>query len=91
MVSVGRVPAFRSPKLKIKNMKHLEELAKEYAQKNFPISEGSNSNIIKHDVAYHSFCDGFNEGMRILMGIGNIKSLDKRIVEFNFIEVEEKL
>ena len=48
MVSVGRVPAFRSPKLKIKNMKHLEELAKEYAQKNFPICEGSNSNIIKH-------------------------------------------
>lgn len=29
MVSVGRVPAFRSPKLKIKNMKTIEEKAKE--------------------------------------------------------------
>lgn len=74
-------------------MKHLEELAKEYAQKNFPIYEGYNNgnNAIKHDVAYHSFCDGFNEGMRILMEIGNIKSLDKRIGEFNFIAMEEKL
>ena len=68
-------------------MKHLEKLAAEYAQKNFPIYEGCN---IYHDVAYHSFADGFNEAMRILMEIGNIKSLDKRIGPFNFIEVEEK-
>lgn len=55
-------------------MKHLEKLAAEYAQKNFPIYEGCNNgnNVIKHDVAYHSFCDGFNESMRILMEIGNI-------------------
>lgn len=69
-------------------MKHLEELAAEYAQKNFPMFEGSN-NTIKHDVAYHSFCDGFNEAMRILMDIGNIKSFDTRIDKFNFIEMEE--
>ena len=69
-------------------MKHLEELASEYAQKNFPIYEGCN-NTIKHDVAYHSFCDGFNEAMRILMEIGNIKHIDTRIDEFNFIEVDE--
>lgn len=68
-------------------MKHLEKLAAEYAQKNFPIYEGCNDS--KHDVAYHSFADGFNEAMRILMDIGNIKSLDKRIEPFNFIEVEE--
>lgn len=72
-------------------MKHLEKLAAEYAQKNFPIQEKHNNGeeLIKHDVAYHSFCDGFNEAMRILMDIGNIKSLDKRIGEFNFIDVEE--
>lgn len=72
-------------------MKYLEKLAAEYAQKNFPIYEGCNNgyNPIKHDVAYHSFVDGFNEAMRILMEIGNIKSLDNRIGEFNFIEVEE--
>ena len=72
-------------------MKHLEELAAEYAQKNFPMFEEDNSriNFIKHDVAYHSFCDGFNEAMRILMEIGNIKHLDIRIDEFNYIEVEE--
>lgn len=72
-------------------MKHLEKLASEYAQKNFPIYEGckNGNNIIKHDVAYHSFIDGFNEGMRILMDIGNIKCLDKRIGDFNFVEVEE--
>ena len=72
-------------------MKHLEELAAEYAQKNFPMFEGCNngSNAIKHDVAYHSFCDGFNEAMRILMEIGNIKHLDTRIDEFNFIELEK--
>lgn len=72
-------------------MKHLDKLASEYAQKNFPVYEGCDNGYtaIKHDVAYHSFCDGFNEAMRILMDIGNIKSLDKRIGEFNFIEVEE--
>ena len=72
-------------------MKHLEKLAAEYAQKNFPIHEkhSNGEELIKHDVAYHSFCDGFNEAMRILMNIGNIKSLDKRISPFNFIEVEE--
>ena len=69
-------------------MKHLEELAAEYAQKNFPMFEGCN-NAIKHDVAYHSFSDGFNEAMRILMEIGNIKHIDTRICEFNFIEVEK--
>lgn len=43
-------------------MKHLEKLAAEYAQKNFPVYEGCNNgnNTIKHDVAYHSFCDDFN-------------------------------
>lgn len=72
-------------------MKHLEKLAAEYAQKNFPMYEGcyNGNDAIKHDVAYHSFCDGFNEAMRILMDTGNIKSLDKRIEPFNFIEVEE--
>lgn len=72
-------------------MKHLEELAAEYSQKNFPMFEGCNNGIdaIKHDVAYHSFADGFNEAMRILMEIGNIKHLDTRIGEFNFIEVGE--
>lgn len=72
-------------------MKHLEELAAEYAQKNFPMFEGCKNgiNAIKHDVAYHSFSDGFNEAMRILMEIGNIKHIDKMICEFNFIEVEE--
>lgn len=72
-------------------MKDLKQLAAEYAQKNFPMYEGCNNGFeaIKHDVAYHSFADGFNEAMRILMKIGNIESLDKRIGEFNFIEVEE--
>lgn len=71
-------------------MKHLEELAYKYAQKNFPMEEyNSRINIIKHDVAFHSFCDGFNEAMRILMDIGNIKSFDTRIDKFNFIEMEE--
>lgn len=66
-------------------MKTLHELATEYAEKNF--SMGRN-NAIKHDVAFHSFCDGFNEAMRILMQIGGQKELDKRINPFNFIEIE---
>lgn len=72
-------------------MKHLEKLAEEYAQKNFPVYDRSKSGIdtINHDVAYHSFANGFNEAMRILMEIGNIKSLDTRIGAFNFIELEE--
>lgn len=72
-------------------MKHLEKLAFEYAQKNFPVYEGCDNciNANKNNIAYHSFCDGFNEAMRILMDIGNIKHLDKRIGEFNFIAVEE--
>lgn len=69
-------------------MKNLHQLATEYAQKNFPISESSTFNAIKHDVAFHSFCDGFNEAMRILMQIGGQKDLDKRINPFNFIEIE---
>lgn len=72
-------------------MKYLDKLAAEYAQKNFPIYDGcnNNNNTIKNDVAYHSFCDGFNEALRIIMDIANIKFLDKRIDSFNFIEVEE--
>ncbi len=70
-------------------MKNLRELAQEYADKNFPISEDSTYNVVKNDVAFHSFSDGFNEAMRILMQIGRQRSLDKRINEFNFIEVEE--
>lgn len=69
-------------------MKNLHQLATQYAQKNFPIIEGSVNNAIQHDVAFHSFCDGFNEAMRILMQIGEQKELDKRIDSFNFIEVE---
>lgn len=68
-------------------MKTLHQLAEEYAHKNFPI-KGSNSYSIKHAVAFHSFCDGFNEAMRILMQIGGQKDLDKRISPFNFIDVE---
>lgn len=63
-------------------MKNLHQLATEYANKNF------SNEAIKHDVAFHSFCDGFNEAMRILMQIGGQKELDKRISPFNFIEVE---
>lgn len=66
-------------------MKTLHELATEYAEKNFPIGR---DNAIKHDVAFHSFCDGFNEAMRILMQIGGQRELDKRIDPFNFIEIE---
>lgn len=44
-------------------MKSLHELATEYADKNFPMC---GDNAIKHDVAFHSFCDGFNEAMKIL-------------------------
>lgn len=63
-------------------MKNLHKLATEYANKNFP------AEAIKHDIAFHSFCDGFNEAMRILMQIGGQRDLDKRISSFNFIEVE---
>lgn len=70
-------------------MKTLHKLATQYADKNFPIIEGSNHNAIKHDVAFHSFADGFNEAMRILMQIGGQKDLDKRISPFNFIDIEE--
>lgn len=63
-------------------MKTLRQLATEYADKNF------STEMIKHDVAYHSFCDGFNEAMRLLMQIGGQLNLDKRISPFNFIEIE---
>lgn len=71
-------------------MKNLHQLAEEYAQKNFPISEASTFNAIKHDIAFHSFCDGFNEAMRILMQIGGQLELDKRVSPFNFISIENK-
>lgn len=61
-------------------MKTLRKLASEYADKNF------SSEPLKHDVAYHSFCDGFNEAMRILMSIGNQLELDKRVTRFNYID-----
>lgn len=63
-------------------MKKLHNLAETYADRNFK------NEPIKHDVAYHSFCDGFNQAMRILMEIGNIIDLDKRISDFNFIKDE---
>lgn len=66
-------------------MKTLHEIATQYAEKNFPMYI---DNAIKHDVAFHSFCDGFNEAMRILMQIGGQRELDKRIDSFNFIEIE---
>lgn len=66
-------------------MKNLHQLATEYANKNFPMT--STNPDIKNDVAFHSFCDGFNQAMRILMQIGGQKDLDKRISPFNFIEV----
>lgn len=69
-------------------MKTLHELATQYADKNFSIQKGSTADAVKHDVAFHSFCDGFNEAMRILMQIGGQKELDKRISPFNFIDVE---
>ena len=64
-------------------MKKLGTIAEEYAQKNFPMCKG---NEIKHDIAFHSFCDGFNEAMRVLMTIGNIVDNDKRISPFNYIQ-----
>lgn len=64
-------------------MKNLHQLAEEYAQKNF------SHEPIKHDVAYHSFCDGFNEAMRVLMQIGGQLELDKRVSPFNFISIEK--
>ena len=73
-------------------MKHLQEPAAEYAQKNFPMFEGCNNGIdaIKHDIAYHSFADGFNEAMRILMDIGNIKNIDTNIHKPGSIDWEEE-
>lgn len=47
-------------------MKNLHELAEEYADKNFPISESSTFNVIKHDIAFYSFCDGFNKALEYL-------------------------
>lgn len=61
-------------------MKILRQLATEYANKNF------SSEPLKHDIAYHSFCDGFNEAMRILMTIGGQIELDKRVTPFNYID-----
>lgn len=69
-------------------MKNLKELATQYADKNFPISNVSIFNTIKHDIAFHSFCDGFNEAMRILIQIGGQKDLDKKISSLDFIDVE---
>ena len=67
-------------------MKHLEDLALEYAKRNYPIND--ELDIIRHNIAKYSFADGFNEAMRILMDIGNIKELDERIDKYNYIEVE---
>lgn len=50
----------------------LREMATKYAQHHFPISEGKGE-VIKHDVAYHSYCDGFNAALRILMNIRNLE------------------
>lgn len=67
-------------------MKDLGKIATEYAEKNFPMCT---ANASKHDVAYHSFCDGFNEAMRILMTIGNIVDKDTRIDGFNYVQPHE--
>ena len=63
-------------------MTKLGYFAKTYADRNFK------NDAIKHDVAYHSFCDGFNQAMRMLMEVGNIIELDKRISPFNYIKDE---
>lgn len=47
-------------------------------------------NTIKHDITFHSFCDGFNEAMRVLMQIGGQLELDTRVSPFNFISIENK-
>lgn len=64
-------------------MKDLHELAEEYANKYFPISKVSTFNTIKHDIAYNSFCNGFNEAIKILAQIDG-----KRICPFNCMDME---
>ena len=64
-------------------MRKLHNLAETYADRNFK------NDAIKHDVAYHSFCDGFNQAMRMLMQVGNILNLDKRVSPFNYIDEED--
>lgn len=63
-------------------MKSLNQLANEYANKNFP------TELTEYNVALRSFRDGFNEAMRILMQIAGSRELDNKISPFNFIEVE---
>lgn len=72
-------------------MKHLQEPAAEYAQKYYPIYEDCDDNeLIKHNIAYHAFRDGFNEAMRILMETGNVKNVDTNINKPGSIDLEEE-
>lgn len=67
-------------------MKNVKELATQYADKNFPISNVSTFNAIKHDIAFHSFCDGFNEAMRILMPTEGQEDIDK-LKQFLYLKI----
>lgn len=51
----------------------LHKLAEAYAQTHFPITADGQGEAIKHDVAFHSFCDGFNALLRFGMSMRNLE------------------
>lgn len=54
-------------------MKDLEDLALEYAKRNYPIND--ELDIIRHNIAKYSFADGFNEAMsEVAENLGLIRS-----------------
>lgn len=58
-------------------MKHIGDLAAEYASKHF--NPEIKDNWAKYDIANKSFTAGFNQAMRILMDVGNILDSDWRV------------
>lgn len=58
----------------------LHEMAQEYANYNFPMpkhtpgsyTSAEGSNAVKNDIAFHSYCAGFNAALRCLMAMRNL-------------------
>jgi len=54
----------------------LHDMARKYADHHFPIPQNTTAvvpkNAVKHDIAFHSYCDGFNAALRMLMNVRNL-------------------
>lgn len=52
----------------------LHKKAEDYAQENFPIDSEGNGQTVRHDIAFHSFCAGYNEAIEYIKALEKIQT-----------------